>query len=81
MALSRDCLRDSLVKKLIDLWTSSLETSFKPARLREEAQNKAKEYLSSGESIKSYKERLIKQEVRDFYNLADTDFKKLLAEK
>jgi hypothetical protein len=39
------------------------------------------EYLSSEASIKSYKERLGKKEVRDFYNMADTDFKKLLAEK
>lgn len=81
MALARDCLRDSLAKKLINLWTSSLETSSKPAKLREEAHKKATEYLSNEASIKSYKERLSKREVRDFYNLADTDFRKLLAEK
>lgn len=55
MTLARDCLRDGLVKKLINLWTFCLETNFKPAKLREEAQKKAADYLSSEASIKDYK--------------------------
>jgi hypothetical protein len=81
LTLARECLRDNLVKKLINLWSLSLETSYKPSKLREEVHKKMKSYLSNSENIKRYKERLQKKEINDFYNLSDIDFRNLLKEK
>jgi beta-N-acetylglucosaminidase len=81
LTLARECLRDNLTKKLINLWSLSLETSYKPSKLREEVHKKMKSYLSNSENIKRYKERLQKKEINDFYNLSDIDFRNLLKEK
>jgi hypothetical protein len=51
LTLARECLRDNLAKKLINLWTLSSETFLKPAKLREEAQKKARNYLSTPATI------------------------------
>jgi hypothetical protein len=61
LTLARDCLRDGLTRKLINLWTLSSETASKPGKLREEAQKKAAGYLSNATSIRNYLERLDKK--------------------
>lgn len=64
LTLARDCLRDGLAKKLINLLAFSSETSTKPANLRKDAITKAQNYLSNPERIKDYQARLAKREVK-----------------
>ena len=81
LTLARDCLRDGLAKKLINLLAFSSETSTKPANLRKDAVTKAQNYLSNPERIRDYQARLAKREVKEFYNLKDPDFNNLLNDK